>query len=257
MLGLAIASAGAALARLEAQMILLGIALATVAIPSLRELRRDALVIGVGVALALGAWGARNHSALGSFFVGSTHDGIALWESNGPVTRAALRRGQVMTLSLDTAIMRPHWDSTATMSEVEANAYFRRAGMRHMREHPLDAGRTVLLKLAISITGVRPEQRLDSARNIVALATNALLIALAAWGGRALAASLHPESRRDMFTMLGVVVVVGLAMLVVGPVGLRYRITLDGVLWICAGAAAGHLRPRRSEPARAQDGGAR
>ena len=244
LLGVAIASATAGLARLEAQLILLGIAIATMASSSLRELRREGMAIAAGIVLALGAWGARNYSAVGTFFVGSTHDGIALWESNGPVARAALRRGQVMTLSLDTAIMRAHWDSTAGMSEVEANAYFRRAGTRYMLEHPLDVGRTALLKLTLSITGMRPELPIGSARNIVALATNALLIALAVWGARALATTLPSEARRAMLTMLGIVVAVGLAMLVVGPIGLRYRMTLDGVLWICGGATLARLTQR-------------
>jgi hypothetical protein len=241
MLGLALASGLAALTRLEAQVILLSIAIAALLVPSLRRLRREGCAVATGVLIGLGLWGMRNHVAVGSFFVGSTHDGIALWESNGPVARAAIHRGQVMALSLDPAIMQPHWDSTARMSEVAANAYFRRAGMRHILGHPLDVIHTALLKLALSISGVRPELPLGSARNVVALVSNALLIVLAVWGARILLSSMTPDARAAMVTIFGIVVSVGLLMLVAGPIGLRYRITLDGVLWIAAGAAVVRL----------------
>ena len=245
---LSAAGAVAALARLEAQLILIALAFATAVVPPARAWRRDAVAIAIGVALALGAWAWRNHSAVGSAMLGSTHDGIALWESNGAYTRDALRAGQVMTLSLDAARMRQHWDSTASMTEVEANAYFRRAAIRYALAHPVDVSGTALLKGVLSLTGIRPEMPIRAPRNLIALVTNVVLLVLAMCGAPTLLASCSQTTRARVQLVFGIIVTVGMLMLLIGPIGLRYRITLDGVLWIVAVAGLYRLGSRLGAP---------
>ncbi|MFL5575843.1 MAG: hypothetical protein ACJ79S_07755 [Gemmatimonadaceae bacterium] len=228
------AAAVGALTRSEEQAIAGLVVLLLVAVPGYRRARAEGVAIAAGVALALAAWGARNEAVLGRPFIGSTHDGISVWESNGAHTDRAIDLGQVEALSTDPSVIGPVWARTRDLSEIEADAVFRRTGLAYIREHPVAAGRVMLRKLAVSLAGVRPELPLLAPRNLVALLTNLALFAGALVGLVAL--RRRSDRVRGAFPFLAVVAAVTVGLLLVGPIGIRYWITLQAALWVLSGA---------------------
>ncbi len=247
------AAAWAALARQEAQMILSLLASLAWILPACRPLRRESVAVAGGVLAALLAWGIRNRIVTGEFALGASRDGITLWEWNGPNARAVWD-GNPEALSYDHEVMRSHWNRVAGRSENDINRYYLGQIREHVWQHPFDTLTTSLSKLSLSLAGVAVQKPLTGARNLVALGSNTLLILLALRGLSLLRRILHPAARliaRWFFPLIALPV---LAALLVGPVGLRYRIALDGVLWIAAALAALDLLDRfgwtRSLPAR-------
>jgi hypothetical protein len=240
-----VAAAALAVAAVTRGDVLLFVALLVIlviAVAPLRKIRGLVILCATACALAISAWGLRNRAALGSFELGSSHDGITLWESNGPYTAEALRYGQVMWLSLDSARMRPYWLDTQSLNEAETNRYFKRRALQSMVTHPVPTLRLWTRKVLFTLTGVRPELDLSSARNLVAILSNAVTLALTMVGLMTLRAGAL-ESRRAFepaALLLIPLVATAFVVLLIGPIGMRYRIALDGVLWICA--AAGALR---------------
>jgi hypothetical protein len=227
----------AAVTRTEAQVLLLGLAIYIWLFPTLRPLRRMSLAAAVGVVLAVTAWGVRNQHAIGEFLTTSTHDGITLWESNGPLARRALALGQVDRLSEDSTVMRAYWAPTQTLTEAGADAYFRHAATRYIRSHPIDVLETSLAKLAVSVTGVRPEKPLSDRRNLASIIDDAALAALAFTGLVRRFRLLPRQSRMTALGLLLPLAGVMLGFLLIGPAGIRYWLTLRALIWILAAAA--------------------
>jgi hypothetical protein len=244
-LALFAAAGAAAITRTEATIV---IAL----LLAVRPIRREAAIAVAGAVIALGAWGARNQLVLGHFVVGSTHDGITLWESNGPFARQSLARGQVDVLSLDRSVMAPMFRETQQLDEVGADAYFRREAVHYIVAHPLGVAETATEKIAISLTSIHPNLPLGAPRNLAGMLDNVLLFLLAGFGLARLARSTTPArapaAAAAATGVLAIVCVVTLAMLAIGPAGMRYWLTLRGALWILAAQSAvsisGRLIPR-------------
>jgi hypothetical protein len=239
----------AALTRTEAQVLLPALAAVAWFLPTLRPLRRTSLFATAGVVIAVSAWGIRNESAVGVFLPGSTHDGITLWESNGPASRRALHLGQVDRLSEDSSVMLPYWSRTATMTESGADAYFRREAVRFTASHPTDVAATALEKLVVSLTGVRPESPLYDKRNTVSLVDSGLLLVLAVTVVLHLRDRPPPSTHTTLLALVAVLTVAVIGLLLIGPAGIRYWLTLRVATWILAAQAllqfAGVLSTRR------------
>ena len=234
--GAAIAIGVAAVVRGDVPLFVALLALVVWRTPALRSLRRPIVYCALASAAALALWGARNHAVVGSFALGSSHDGITLWESNGPYTAAALERGQVMMLSGQPDLMQPLWSDTREMSEPEANRYFARQAVRYVAAHPVDELLLMARKAFYTLTAIRPELPLASLRNLVGIASNVITFGLAAFGFGALWHDRERMRRVGPFLMilLPLLLTGGLAILI-GPIGMRYRVAIDGALWILAG----------------------
>jgi len=184
----------------------------------------------VGLLMGLSAWGFRNYRTVGEFSVSSSHDGLTLYQSIGPMARSGIKGGQVERF-MTSENMGPHWQRTADMTEPDVNRYFRGEAVRYAVEHPMSVGTTALLKIGISLAGIRPELPIRSFRNVVALTSNFLLLSLTVlwlvmlWRGTM-------SIDRIVGFYLSVVATAVLVLLALGPIGWRYRIALHGVLWI-------------------------
>jgi hypothetical protein len=234
------AAGWASITRMECQMDFLLIAAAVFLIPAMRSRRAEALAILLGVAVAVGAWALRNRLVLGEFAIGSSHDGVSLWESNGPNTRKALARGQTEMLTFSPETMAGHWARTARMTENDINRYYVRQAARYMAGHPAEVLATALLKLAISLSGVAPQKPLTSARNLVALLSDAALLAFGLRGLFLLRPRPESKDRAAVYCLLLLIAAPTILMLLIGGVGLRYRITSDGILWMGSAASILH-----------------
>ncbi|HSY81354.1 MAG TPA: hypothetical protein VK807_06315 [Gemmatimonadaceae bacterium] len=269
-----IAAGAAAITRMEAVLLI-------VPLLALRPIRRAAAIAVAGVVVALGAWGGRNQVVLGHVVIGSTHDGITLWESNGPFARRSLALGQVDIVSMDKTVMAPIFAETQDLDEVGADGYFKRQALRYMASHPLDVVRTAAAKVAVSIASIHPNLPLSAPRNLAAMLDNALLLILAGIGlarfarspmattaqfgdiskhimaqysdtpkhiaaqyGDTSKQSDEREARGVSYVFAGMCLVT-IALLALGPAGMRYWLTLRGALWILAAVSiSGRLIPR-------------
>jgi hypothetical protein len=122
--------------------------------------------------------------------------------------------------------MAPIFAQTRELDEIGADAFFRHAAVAYMRTHPLGVARAALVKIGVSLASVHPNVPLTAPRNIAAVLDNALLLVLAIVGVR--------YSRRAPIVIMCLVT---LALLAIGPAGMRYWLTLRGALWILAGIA--------------------
>lgn len=238
--GILLCSGVAAVTRASSLPFMAGAAISALSVPGLRPARAAALCIALGAAMSLSAWGARNASVSGSFFVGSTHDGITLWESVYPsAVEAMLRHGQVDQLNDER--MADDFARTRDLSELEAHRFFVARARDYMLENPLAVARTGIIKVAFTASGVDTfEPSLLTLRNVVAVAHNVPLVLLACWSllrpsfWRGLAAGRPAGERVCARLVLMGALLVGLAMLFIGPNSLRYRAMIEPVLWIAA-----------------------
>ena len=237
--GAAIALGVAAVVRGDVPLFVALLALVVWRTAALRALRGPVVYCVLASAVALTAWGARNQAAVGSFALGSSHDGITLWEANGPYTVAALERGQVMMLSGQPELMGAFWSDTRDMSEPEANRYFARQAVRYVAAHPVDELLLMARKAFYTLTAIRPELPLTSSRNLVGIVANVVTFMLAALGVGALRRD-REWSRRisPLILMLLSLLFAGVVAILIGPIGMRYRIAIEGVVWIFAGMGA-------------------
>jgi hypothetical protein len=229
-LALFVAAGAATITRMEAGLVLVLLLL-------VKAIRRDVAVAMAGAVIAACAWGVRNHIVLGHFMIGSSHDGITLWESNGPFARQSLSRGQVDIVSLDSAVMAPVFRQTQDLDEVDADAFFRRQAIRYMASHPIDVARTAIAKIGVSLASVHPNLPLTAPRNLAAMIDNALLLVLAGIG-------LARYTRSPVTALIIGLGVVTLALLAIGPAGMRYWLTFRGAAWILAANTLSGLLPR-------------
>jgi hypothetical protein len=227
----------AALTRNEEQLLIPLLAGCVWLLPTVRPLRRISLVAAIGVLVAVTAWGIRNEQAVGVFLTGSTHDGITLWESNGPFSRRALALGQVDRLSENPLVMQPYWSETYALTESGADAYFRRAATTYIKQHPTTVTETALAKLAVSLAGIRPERPITDARNTVSALDDAIVLALAAMAIVLLARTAHAARHAPLLILLAATTVATTGLLLIGPAGIRYWLTLRAALWIATAYA--------------------
>jgi hypothetical protein len=229
-----VAAAGwAAITRTELMVALAAFALTVVVLPALRRCRTLGLLVGLGVVLSVGAWTARNAVVQHHVLVGSSHDGLTLWESTSPVASDALASGQVDGLSRDPAVIAPLWREAAEANEVSANAIFWRAALHNITAQPVRVAGLGIRKIVISLAGVRPELPLTAFRNLISIAASILLGVLAVLGWRTATGVRRVEWRAPAIVaaLFGVEMILALAL---GPVGLRYWLAWRPVLWILA-----------------------
>jgi len=234
----------AALTRSDCQVILLALGASFLFLPGTKAIRSAGVAAIAGIALGLVLWGARNQAAVGAFVIGSTHDGITLWESNGPYARAAVWKGQVEALSYSSSTMGQHWMRTSEMDEVQANAYYRDQAISYMVRHPVSVFQTGILKAFLSLLGIRPNESWRNLRNGVSIVANLAVLPFAFLG------VWHPPRKQEpwlrhvrLILCLAITGVVG-ALLALGPIGFRYCLPLEGLLWIFTGVGIAHVIDR-------------
>jgi hypothetical protein len=239
-----VAAGWAAVTRTEALLALAGVTVCCLALPALRPVRRLGAAAGMGVLLAVGSWTARNAVVQKHLLIGSSHDGITLWESNEAHAPEALALGQVDGLSGDSAIVGSIWRQTAAQDEVGANRVFAHAAVQDIEAHPLRVAAFAARKVATSIAGVRPELPILVARNVVSILATAVLILAAALGWSYVRTRANPVQQIAGVgaVLLGLEV---LGVLALGPVGVRYWVIWRPVLWIMAGLAVTHIARNR------------
>jgi hypothetical protein len=222
-----------AITRAASQMVFVLLALALVIFRTLRPARILAIAMLLGMAVSMGWWGLRNREVSGEFFVGSTHDGITLWESVYPSAIEALVKTGAPE-RMNNQRMLDDFAHTRHMSELQANAYFIHRARSYMLSHPYEMFRTGLIKLGDDLSGWSFDERPLGARNITSVLSNALMILLALpalWRGKMWRDCEKPV--RMWF--VAVLIAQGgttLFLLFVGPTSLRYWMSVQPVLWM-------------------------
>ena len=233
---IAAAAATAALTRSSSQVVIGLLATVVIAVRTFRPIRTYAWAAIAGLALALAVWGARNQAVLGEFFVGSSHDGITLFESNYATARPSILRTGIAE-SYELEDLGPHFHAVASMTELDANRYFTRQAVAHAAAQPADVLATAGLKLFASLTGVNLGQQVATRRNLVALISNVGLLLAGVLGWRWLS---RDRARGEVVLLCYVGAIVAIATclgLLAGPVGLRYRISAAPLLYLGAAVA--------------------
>jgi hypothetical protein len=237
----------AALTRTASQIFLLLLGLVLVTTRQARVIRPAVVAMLVGCLITMGGWGLRNQAVLGTFLTGSTHDGTTLFESVYRTARPEILRVGVAQYYDSTEA--PMLASAVGLGEVAVDRFYRQAAVAYIAAHPLDAGLTALFKLAVSLVGVDFGQPVASARNVGAVGFNVTLLVVAGWGWRQWLRAGGDATRRNVltrvvFTRAALVLTAStVALLALGPVGLRYRISFAGLLYIGV-AMAFMTRPR-------------
>ena len=228
----AVAAAIAVVTRTQSQLLLASAAIGVLSITCLRSLRPLACAILIGATVGLGAWGARNAAVLGSFFVGSTRDGKALFESNCAYTRQGIRELGVVGGFMGDCSM-AQVAHARKLDELQSDRQLRQYAVAYMTTNPLDVAETAAFKLAVSGSGIDFTSDPWSARNRIAVVGSLATIVVGLFGLWQLRRGMTQALLRDALTLLcaatGVVTVL---MLAFGPTGLRYRIGLAGFLYL-------------------------
>jgi hypothetical protein len=241
MIAISVAALIGAATRLQSQVVLGAIGVAAIGVKRFSAARTAGFCVLTGVIVSVAAWGARNATVLGEFFVGTTHDGLTLYESNYRDARAATWATGTEEGWSETHLTREFAD-VASLNELEADRYYRRTAWQYIEGHPRDVALTAALKLAVSATGINLTMPIVSPRNSMTIATNMVLLLLAPLG---LATWWRRSRRRDIDWFAGftgaLTSAATLGMLVMGPVGLRYRISVAGFLYIGVAVVVLHL----------------
>jgi hypothetical protein len=238
-----LAAAGAAVTRIHSQWLLAGLAIITWSRPRFAAARGTAAMVALGAALAVGAWGWRNTSAVGAFVTGSTHDGKTFFESTYATARGAILTHGVAQHFEAGQIPPPALNPVG--GEVAMNRFFMAEAWAYIASHPIDVTITAVFKTMVSMTGVDFGRPLTSPRNLVGVASNLALVSAALAG--LVAWRRHPASGTDRGRLVSTAALTmaatTLTLLAAGPVGLRYRLSLAGFLYLAA-ALALHIRFR-------------
>src|ERR1039458_4773575 len=106
------------------------------------------------------------------------------------------------------------------MSELEANRYFTHRALAYISSHPLALARLAGVKLVVDALGVCFARPLHSKRNLVGIASNGALIALALFSlAGQWTIALCEEERFFIRTVAIVTLSIDFGLFVVGPVG--------------------------------------
>ena len=242
---LTMAAGLAALTRMQSQLVLTFVALAAIGLRPLRQIRRPGWAVLVGVCLAVGAWGARNYAVLGSFEPGSSHDGKTLYESNCPHTRDGIRTLGVVGGFLEECSP-AQLAHVVTLGELEADRQFRRYALAYMAANPADVAATSAFKLMVSLSGFDYRSPLWSLRNVVAVASSLVTLTVGVWGLVHLwRRAPRPAPAIALAVMAAASAATTLVLLLIGPTGLRYRISATGFLFVGVGAIVAQTLTRR------------
>ena len=222
----------AAITRLQSSWIILTLASGSLAIPRMRSMRIPLCIAATGTLIFLGTWALRNYFISGQWVIGSTHDGITLWESNYPHALDSLATGQVSYLNED--YMHDQFSVTARLTEWEADSYFKTIAIDYVLQHPLSTLQAGLLKLGVTISGMRPELPLQDTRNLVALLVNTLLLSASVVATRLVDWKQWPIDK-CCFAIFGIVSLAAVIVLgILGPAGWRYRMDIEGFALIAS-----------------------
>jgi hypothetical protein len=230
---------GAALTRMQSQveLVIIGIVLATAA--PLRRVRALGLAAILGIGLALAGWGTRNALVLDTLLLGTSHDGVTLWQSNHLRARESILQTGV-TQTLAPAIRDPGGDEIAIADGL------RREAIEYLRRNPGDAVVTSALKIVVSVVGVDFGAR-RAGRNVIAASASLVLFGLAVAGWRRWRNNQPSVPlARVLAWCVGVIGGVTMIMLAFGPVGIRYRMTATGLAYVFAGLFVAAIAGRRS-----------
>ena len=231
LLAIAAVAACAAMTRTLAQVVLLAVAVIAVSVPRFRPARLAGVAMMIGVVGALSVWGVRNQAVLGTFFIGSSHDGESFFESNCAYTREGIR--QLGLVGFQRECSPEQFEHAASLSELEANRQFRQYGFDYIAANPGEFAKTSLFKTAVTLSGYDFARAAFSPRNVVATVWSSLTLILGSLGLWRLWQQLHAGLLKDVVVLVLVpMTAVTVLMLMVGPTGLRYRLTLSGALWI-------------------------
>ncbi len=233
---IAVCAGWAAITRSEAALLLGVVGLVLLTAPRWRELRPMGGAVVLGIALASAAWGVRNAVVIGSVLVGSTHDGITLYESNSAHARdAILRFGAAGGTggSYEPAV----FARRAGEGEAAANAAFAREAIARVISHPADAARTSALKSVVSLSGVDLGRPLGSVRNLAGLARCAALLVMGSVGLRRWFRRSAGPASSLVALCLAATMGVSTVVLLAGPVGQRYWVVAAGFLYVGIGVA--------------------
>jgi hypothetical protein len=231
LVSVACVAGAAAMTRTLGQVVLIGIAAVAISMRRLRPIRPVAIAILVGVVTALAAWGARNQVVLGTFLIGTTHDGESFFESNCAYTRQGIR--ELGLVGFQRQCSEPQFLYASRLGEIESNRQFREYALAYIANNPFEFVKTAVFKLGVSLSGYDFAKAPTSFRNVAAVATSGAAIVFGVAGVLRLWRRLSPGLVRDTFVLVVVPMAVAtLAMLAIGPTGIRYRLTLNGALWI-------------------------
>ncbi|HET9369103.1 MAG TPA: hypothetical protein VFO19_02605 [Vicinamibacterales bacterium] len=234
-------AAFAALTRAEAQVTLITIGGGLWLWHRRPEVRRGGLTLVAAVAIAMSGWAIRNALAIGVPMLGTTHDAKTLFESTFSTARGTIRRTGVAQ-EFDISQLPSSFGTLGWLDEVDADALFRREAWRYIAAHPGDVAITGAFKAAISVFGIQANLPLSSLRNVVPIVFNGVLLVAAAIGIRSWRRDATGDDRRVFFVVAASVSTWTLAGLMLGPVGLRYRMTF-GVLVAIGAALIARERP--------------
>lgn len=231
LLAIAGVAAAAAMTRTLAQAILMGIAVVAISMPRFRPTRLAGMAMLAGVVAALLLWGARNQAVLGTFFVGTSHDGESFFESNCAYTREGIRRLGLVGFQRECSP--EQFVHASRLSELEANRQFRQYGIDYITANPIDSAKTALFKTVVTLSGYDFASATFSPRNVVATTWSVFTLIFGSLGLWRLWQQMPSGLLRDVVVLVLVpTLAVTLLVLMVGPTGLRYRLTLSGALWI-------------------------
>lgn len=232
-LGVLLASGYTAITRAASQLVFGVLGLLLLLARKLRHARAAGIAIILGMAIALLAWGNRNRQISGHFFLGSTHDGITLWESNYPSAIEALVKTGAEE-RLNNQRMQNDFAITRHMGELKANQYFLHRARQYMLQHPWATLRTGLIKLADDISGWSFDSPALGARNLISCASNGLMILLAlpALIGANMWRKSEPPVRQWISAVFATQLLVTFLLLFFGPSSLRYWMSVQPILWM-------------------------
>ena len=239
----------AALTRSLSQLVLTAVAILAVSQPRLRRARTTGVAVLIGVAVALGTWGTRNYVVLGSFHLGSSHDGEVLFKSNCRYTREGIReQGVVGTFMHDCSAVQAAL--ALTLGELEYDRQLREYALAYMASNPVDVAKTAAFKLGVSLSGFNFAVPALSLRNVVAVTSSLFTFSLGLYGLWLVFRRIPPSPLLSL--LVSVCLIVGgltVLMLAVGPTGLRYRIGFNGFLYLGVAAVLTERLPLvRSHP---------
>ena len=192
----------------------------------------------------MAGWGVRNALVFGTLVLGTSHDGVTLWQSNhSRAIESILETGTTQTLA--PPIRDPGGD------ELDISGTLRRDALAYLQTNPGEAIVTGAMKIGVSVVGVdfgstRPW------RNVIAASSSVLLCVAAVVGWRRWRWDQSDGSSHALKWCAVIVSAVTLVMLAMGPVGIRYRIVATGFAYLFAGIGLSEmLTERRSTPGRA------
>jgi len=245
LVSVACVAGAAAMTRTLGQVVLIGIAAVAISMRRFRAIRPVAIAMLIGVVAALAAWGARNQVVLGTFLVGTTHDGESFFESNCAYTRQGIR--ELGLVGFQRQCSEPQFLHASRLGEIESNRQFREYGLAYIANNPFEFVKTAAFKLGVSLSGYDFAKAPTSFRNVVAVVTSGAAFVFGVAGLLQLWRRLSPGLVRDTLVLVIVPMAVAtLAMLAIGPTGIRYRLTMNGALWIGVATYLVEAIPRRA-----------